>query len=360
MKASFLFGQTTQTVILQENIPCLDDILSDIEGAGCGRALLVADFNTEPIARRIIADAEIPLCLLEAGEAAKNWNSVEKILKAACNAGLGRDGIFIGVGGGVVSDLTGFAASIYMRGARLALVSTTLLGMVDAALGGKTGFDLFGLKNLAGAFYPASVVFMPLESLKTLGEREFKSGFAELVKTVILDEAGDDEASFKLLRAVKEGKDGGALRGLVGMAINVKGRIVEADPRETGSLRALLNLGHTFGHALEASAGLGTLTHGEAVAWGIARACELGLCLGVTPEIRAARIKTLLDDIGYETRPCHPNSGGTAGFMKALSGDKKKTGGALRFIVPAARGAEIARVEYEHLVEIESLIKPTA
>jgi 3-dehydroquinate synthase len=219
--------------------------------------------------------------------------------------------VFVGVGGGVVSDLTGFAAAVYMRGARLCLVSTTLLGMADAVLGGKTGFDLFGIKNLTGAFYPAGLVFAPVESLRTLPRREWKSGMAEVIKTAVLDDEGDMLTRIKELKTAFVRGDlftdpGDALARLIARSMEVKGRIVEEDPRETGTRRALLNLGHTFGHALEAAAGLGRLTHGEAVAWGMVRACELGQALGITPAPRAAKIRDLLESYGYETRSPHP------------------------------------------------------
>jgi 3-dehydroquinate synthase len=289
--------------------------------------------------------------VLASGETAKNWASVERILAAASNAGLGRDGLFLGIGGGVVTDLTSFAASIYMRGAPLCLVSTTLLGMVDAAVGGKTGFDLFGIKNLAGTFYPAARVYLPLGALKTLPPAQWKSGVGELLKTAVLDSdpAALDRAKALLpfMRGIFEGNRGftddayPALAELIGRSILLKGRIVEADPRESSGGRALLNLGHTFGHALEAAAGLGSLSHGEAVAWGLVRACELGLALGITPESRAQEIRDLVAAYGYETAAPHPLMKDVAAFMRALSGDKKKKAGRLAFVVPGAAGAEL-------------------
>ncbi|GHV45235.1 hypothetical protein AGMMS49546_30570 [Spirochaetia bacterium] len=174
-------------VHIQDHIPALEAILQDMTpgaaihtpGAAANTpgpaALLVCDENTLPIARKIIGNAgEQAVCVLKSGEEKKNWASAEKILLAAKEAGLGRDGIFIAAGGGVLSDLTGFAASIYMRGARLCIVSTTLLGMVDAALGGKTGFDLFGAKNFAGTFFPAAQIYLPMESLASLPPRRME------------------------------------------------------------------------------------------------------------------------------------------------------------------------------------------
>jgi 3-dehydroquinate synthase len=341
---SFSFGGLPQDIRIGGPIPSIQDILSALAALGAAvppAFLIICDENTLPLARRISAGG--PFAVLRSGEAGKNWAAVEGIIRSAGEAGLGRDCIFIACGGGVVSDLAGFAASVYMRGLELALVSTSLLGMVDAALGGKTGFDLFGIKNLAGTFYPARLVWFPLDSLDSLPAEEWKSGFAELIKTAVLD----GEEFFRLL---EEGAGGDSpaslpretLEEAVCRAAAYKGRIVEEDPRETGT-RALLNLGHSFGHALESSAGLGRLSHGEAVAWGMARSCELGLALGRTPPDRAGRIKNLLRASGYEISTPHPLMGDMGKFMAALGKDKKNRGGKGVFIVPAARGAEILR-----------------
>ncbi|MDR2144057.1 MAG: 3-dehydroquinate synthase [Treponema sp.] len=348
--ANFRFGAFETAVYIGRELPALDEIRGPAAGV-----LVVCDEHTAFIADSICRGVRTPRCVLPAGENAKNWSSVEAILRAAAGAGLGRDACFAGVGGGVVGDLTGFAASVYMRGCGLCLVPTTLLGMVDASLGGKTGFDLFGVKNLAGAFYPAARVFMPLESLKTLPPAEWKSGMAELIKTAVL--SGGDFLEFleSVVSAFPPGSfasgfppgfaetlfgmDGGVPEQCVRRAVELKGRVVEADPRETGTGRQLLNLGHTFGHALESSAGLGALSHGEAVAWGMARACELGIAEGISPPARAEKIAGILRSFGYETRAPHPRAPGPEAFLKALASDKKKRSGKLTFIVPDSRGA---------------------
>jgi 3-dehydroquinate synthase len=306
-------------------------------GAGSSGIILVCDAHTEYIARICAGNRTLLCCTLPPGEEEKGWASVERILIAAKEAGLGRDGIFVGIGGGVVSDLCAFAASIYMRGALLCLVSTTLLGMADAAVGGKTGFDLLGIKNLAGTFYPAAHVYMPLKSLETLPEREWKSGMAELIKTALLDTGEIPEG----LKSPAGNREGEALFNLICRSVSVKGRIVEADPRETGTERALLNLGHTFAHALESDAGLGRLSHGEAVAWGMVRSCELGLALGITPPARAREIVELIRAYGYETTAPHPLMKDRRSFMEALGADKKKKAGKSMFVVPAGERAEL-------------------
>jgi 3-dehydroquinate synthase len=338
----FSFGAYQSRVFIRKDIPSIETIWDSLYGRPAGvPSLLVCDANTEYIARRVMGTRRLPRCVLPPGEEHKNWAGVETILTAAQKAGLGRDGLFIGVGGGVVSDMTGFAASVYMRGASLCLVSTTLLGMVDAACGGKTGFDLSGIKNMAGTFYPAASVYMPLDCLATLPAREWKSGMAELIKTAALDEDGTFFTGVQHMKRPAASADGGAFFDSVSRSVAVKGRIVEADPQEQGDRRALLNLGHTFGHALEAAAGLGTLSHGEAVAWGMVRACELGLALGITPRERAEAIISLIQAYDYETAAPHPRMKDLRLFIQALEGDKKKKGGKLTFVVPAGNGAEL-------------------
>jgi 3-dehydroquinate synthase len=370
----FNFSGLLSKVSIRRELPEAGSVIGDItrktedeeDVQPVSRCLLVCDENTLPLARAMVQGGEsvageisgsqtFPICVLSPGEERKNWASVEQILRSARDAGLGRDGLLIAVGGGVLSDLTAFAASVYMRGIRLCIVSTTLLGMVDAAVGGKTGFDLFGIKNLAGTFFPARRVYLPVNSLGTLPPVEWKSGMAELLKTAVLD--GDE---FLALAAslnrdlppdsftvsfpeifTRRLLEGGAeeLTDCLSRAIAYKGRIVESDPRETGTQRALLNLGHTFAHALESAAGLGRISHGEAVAWGIVRACELGIALGLTPLSRAETICRLFSSYGYRIAAPHPLVDDIEFFLKALEGDKKKKGGKPVFIVPAAQGA---------------------
>ncbi|MDR2194627.1 MAG: 3-dehydroquinate synthase [Treponema sp.] len=374
MNVRFTFGTVVSEIYIEESIHTIHAIIGS--DSSC---LLVCDENTAGIAASIADTGRIQVgavqsrlrlcgtCVLPAGEAAKNWTNIETILKAAKDAGLGRDGVFIGVGGGVITDMTAFAASVYMRGAKLVLVSTTLLGMVDAAVGGKTGFDLFDIKNFAGTFYPSPLIIMPLDTLSTLPLREWKSGFAELIKTAILD--SDDDFLDRIGRlkdtfvspyfpvnVLRDEVSRRELLACIAKSVEIKGRIVEADPKETGSRRALLNLGHTFGHALEAAVGLGSLTHGEAVAWGIARACELGRSLGITETERAEKIIQLLDSFGYETRAPHPSMKETGRFMDALFNDKKKKSDMLSFIVPERRGCVAIAIEKKEIKRIIHII----
>ncbi|MCL2809448.1 MAG: 3-dehydroquinate synthase [Treponema sp.] len=345
---TYKFGEFTSSVYITKEIPDINIITDELN-----RLLIIADENTAPIAAKIYGKNKIPLCILKSGEENKNWKSVETILKSAHDAGLGRDCIFIAVGGGVIGDITGFAASIYMRGCRFILVSTTLLGMVDASVGGKTGFDLFNIKNLAGSFFPAEKVFIPVNSLSTLSCLNWKSGMAELIKTAVLESddflnqliiinanLNNNKFEYKLLL------DNDLLGKCIKRAVLYKSSIVTEDLRESGK-RKLLNLGHTFGHALESSVGLGNISHGEAVAWGIIRACDLGLALGITPETRAKKIKEIINSFGYECTCPHPLAPDFNSLITLMKSDKKKKQGKLTFIIPDEKSAHPVIIESE-------------
>jgi len=348
----FSYNELKTNVIIDNEIPSIENIFTGLNNSNPSNILFVADENTVKIAEKIRGEENVPVCVLKSGEENKNWQSVETILSAAHSAGLGRDSVFIGVGGGVIGDLTGFAASVYMRGCRLVLVPTTLLSMVDASVGGKTGFDLLNVKNLAGSFYPAEIVYMPVQSLSTLPDREWKSGLAELIKTAIL--SGDDFLDM-LAETANEGTlEGEKLFHCIEKAVKYKGTVTSEDFRESGK-RALLNLGHTFGHALEAAAGLGNLTHGEAVAWGIVQSCALGLSLGITPLKRAQKIKAVILHFGYDCS-CPNRLTSTDTFKTAMKSDKKKKLGKMTFIVPDEKSARIVAIEPENNQIVEKIL----
>ena len=341
----FLFGEYPTDVKISHEFQEIENYNNNFSNS-----IIIADKNTAFIAEKFNKKYNLPQCILESGEENKNWSSVEKILSCAHNAKLGRDGIFIAFGGGVIGDLSGFAASIYKRGCRFFLISTTLLGMVDASVGGKTGFDFLEIKNLIGSFYPAEKVYIPLDALSTLPQIEWKSGMAELIKTAVLCE---DDILFNLIlentESLKEYKnaDKELLLKLVEKAVSFKGSIVSEDPKETGSKRVLLNLGHTFGHALESACGLGNISHGEAVAWGMLRSCELGCALGITPKERAIKITRLITEFGYNIACPHPLAAEADVLFNAIKNDKKNKNNALRFIVPDTKGALSVNIESE-------------
>jgi 3-dehydroquinate synthase len=270
--------------------------------------------------------------VLPAGEQAKTWESVREVLERGASLGLGRDGLIAGVGGGVVCDITAFAASLYMRGCGLALVPTTLLAMVDASLGGKTGIDFSGFKNLVGTFYPAARILIAPGAVASLPEREYRSGLAEVIKTGII---GDPNLLALLDReqAAVTAREPAVVEALIRMCLAVKGRIVQEDPREEG-MRAFLNLGHTFGHALESATGFSELTHGEAVAWGIGRALALGVRMGLADPSFAAETCALLKRYGFHLEARAP----FADLGEAFARDKKRRGGRIRIVIPCAAG----------------------
>jgi 3-dehydroquinate synthase len=281
-----------------------------------------------------------PALALPTGETSKSLDGVSRILRAILEAGIGRDGTVIAVGGGVVCDMTAMAASLYMRGCGLELVPTTLLAMVDAAFGGKTGVDFAGYKNMVGTFYPASRVIVATECLASLPEREYFSGLAEAIKTAMI---GDAEllSLFEDRRDEVMSRTPAVLSDIVRRCLAVKGSVVTGDFREKG-MRAVLNLGHTFGHALESCTGFTGWTHGEAVAWGIGKSLKAGVELGLTKERYAKRIMGILAAYGYRLE----TDVSVSELIAAMGMDKKKRQGKIRLVVP--RGpADVKVVEAE-------------
>lgn len=213
------------------------------------------------------------LFILGSGEPYKTIDSVLRIITAAVEANFTRNDIFVGIGGGVICDITAFAASIFKRGASVQLVPTTFLAMVDAAIGGKTGCDFDNYKNIIGSFFPASKLYYFPEFVQYLPENQFNSGLAEAFKTALLF----DKNLFNTFKTQAEkinSRDKSLLEEIIKKCVKAKGDIVEKDFTEK-NIRTYLNLGHTFGHALESTVGLGAVTHGWAVAWGIGRAVDL-------------------------------------------------------------------------------------
>jgi 3-dehydroquinate synthase len=314
-----------------------------------GKAVTLFDANTH---RLFGAGAAEPV-ILAVGEAAKCWPNVEALLHSALRHELGRDDTIVAVGGGVICDLAAFAASIYMRGCRLVLIPTTLLAMVDASLGGKTGINLSGFKNMVGTFYPADEIRICVSVLDSLPPREYSAGLAEVIKTAML---GDPDL-LRLLEEKKQevtGRSPALMEAIVRRCLCVKGGIVAADPRE-GGRRAVLNLGHTFAHALESLGGFESWNHGEAVAWGLHRAMELGVRLGVTRPHYARRITRLLEAYGFKSDlsvSTGPEAGQAAAkLVEAMRADKKKRGGGLRLVLQRDLGDTLIETVEPKLVE---------
>jgi len=282
------------------------------------------------------------------GEGSKTWDSLAKVSEALIAAKIERNDLVIALGGGVVGDLAGFAAAILRRGVDFVQVPTSLLAQVDSSVGGKTGINSPQGKNLLGAFHQPLLVIADTAVLDTLSPRQFRAGYAEVAKYGVLGDA----AFFGWLEK-NHGevfKGGAAREHAIATSCRAKAAIVARDERETGD-RALLNLGHTFGHALEAATGFSDrLFHGEGVAIGMVLAAEFSASLGMIPQADAARVKRHLADVGL---PTHLQD--IAGFaqegladadalMALMAQDKKVRRGKLTFILLQAIGrAVIAR-----------------
>ena len=267
--------------------------------------------------------------VLPDGESGKTLSTAERIFAALADARLTRDGTVVALGGGVIGDLAGFAAACWMRGVRFVQVPTTLLAMVDSAVGGKTGVNVPQGKNLVGAFHPPAMVLVDLATLDTLPDRELRAGCAEIVK---YGAVGDAEffAWLEANAAAILARDPVALAHAVAQSVAHKARVVAGDEREAGE-RALLNFGHTFGHALEQVAGFGTLLHGEAVAIGMLQAARLSTALGLAAAADAERLAQLLRQFGLPvSRPPDLDPGA---LLAAMALDKKAVGARLRFVL---------------------------
>ena len=279
-------------------------------------------------AQRALSGITTSVVELPDGEQHKQWAAVSQVLEALVNARVDRRGIIIAMGGGVVGDIAGFAASIYMRGIRYVQVPTTLLAQVDSSVGGKTGINHPGGKNLIGAFHQPSAVVSDTETLQTLPPRELSAGLAEILKHGLLADSAYFErmaGSIESLRA----HDAATLAEAIAGSCEIKASIVARDEREAGE-RALLNLGHTFGHAIEAMTGYSRWLHGEAVGCGLALAAELSCLLGTLKASDVQAIETAVSRAGLPTR-VDGLSALTA--IEAMRGDKKTDAGQIRFIV---------------------------
>jgi shikimate kinase / 3-dehydroquinate synthase len=307
-------------------------------------AVLVTDENVAPfhasgvksaLGARMRADTDV---VLSAGERHKHIGSVERIWRGLLSAGADRKSVLVGLGGGVVTDITGFAAASYMRGIRWVGVPTTLLAMVDASVGGKTGVDLEQAKNAVGAFWQPSGVLLDTSLEATEPLRGYVSALAEVVKTALIGDPALLDLLESELPAVKA-RSPALIAEIVRRSVRVKARIVGLDERESGP-RALLNLGHTLGHALEAHAGFDRLTHGEAVSLGLVAALRVGEALGETPKSLTERIVRLLGAVGL---PMDLTREPVAEAAKLVGLDKKRAGSNIRFVLAKEPGNVVLR-----------------
>ena len=310
-------ASTPYEVVIEKGALCrINDLLKDGQ-----RVLVVSDSNVMPIYGDRFVGAE--KLTLKAGEKHKNLKTIQLILKTLQRLGFTRSDTVVGLGGGVVGDMAAFASSIYMRGIRYVACPTSLLAMIDSSVGGKTVVDFLGSKNMVGSFYQPSLVICDTDCLKTLPESEIKNGMGEAVKYAVL--TGDEEMLFDCLSEDK-------VEAFIGKCVTAKKEIVEADEKDKG-VRALLNLGHTFGHAMEKLSRF-KIAHGVAVAIGIRVALKVAVGAKVATKDNAEKIEGLLDRyfmpkaIEYKKED----------FIDAIWLDKKRTADGVNLVLPEKLG----------------------
>jgi 3-dehydroquinate synthase len=271
---------------------------------------------------------DVHTVVLPDGEVHKNWETLNQIFDALLTARADRKTTLIALGGGVTGDMTGFAAACYMRGVPFIQVPTTLLSQVDSSVGGKTGINHPLGKNMIGAFYQPQAVIADIGALRTLPERELAAGIAEVIKTGAIADAGFFdwiEANVEALNRC----DPQALAHAVKRSCEIKASVVAADERE-GGLRAILNFGHTFGHAIEAGLGYGEWLHGEAVGCGMVMAADLSVRLGHLDEASRERLVRVVEAAKL---PALAPALGADRYVELMQVDKKAEGGAIKFIL---------------------------
>jgi len=279
------------------------------------------------------AGARVTEIVLPDGEQTKAWPSLERIFDALLAARCGRDALVVALGGGVVGDLAGFAAAVYQRGVDYLQVPTTLLAQVDSSVGGKTAINHPRGKNMIGAFHQPRAVIADVSALSTLPDRELRAGLAEVIKHgIALDSAFVAWLEANIEKLVR--REAAALVHAVRRCCELKAAVVSADEREAGE-RALLNFGHTFGHAIEAASGYGNWLHGEAVAAGMVMASELSQRLGLVAKGDVERVRSLLKRAGL---PVSGPQVPAARLVELMAVDKKNVRGAARFVILEAVG----------------------
>ena len=326
-------ASTPYEVVIEKGALCrINDLLKDGQ-----RVLVVSDSNVMPIYGSRFVGAE--KLTLKAGEKHKNLKTIELILKTLQRLGFTRSDTVVGLGGGVVGDMAAFASSIYMRGIRYVACPTSLLAMIDSSVGGKTGVDFLGSKNMVGSFYQPSLVICDTDCLKTLPEREIKNGMGEAVKYAVL--TGDEEMLSDCLSADK-------VEAFIGKCVTAKKEIVEADEKDKG-VRALLNLGHTFGHAIEKLSRF-KIAHGVAVAMGIRVATKVAVGAKVTTLDNAEKIEALLDRYNMPKAIEYKKKD----FIDAIWLDKKRTTDGINLVLPEKAG--VCKTVYMTKQEVLKLI----
>lgn len=317
--------------LLTSSGDAIKDVLSPALCAVISDTNLAPRFADQLQKNLITAGYQPKLITVPEGEESKNLKQAGDICEQMLAAGLDRQSFVIGLGGGVVGDLSGFVAAIFERGIPHVQIPTTLLAMVDSSIGGKTGVNARAGKNLIGAFHPPKLVIDDLDVLKTLPRRELNQGFAEIIKHAVIADA----EMFRQLEDFDINKiDFGPL---IRRNIEIKARIVEMDEHERKGERALLNFGHTIGHAIERAANYCDIAHGEAVSLGMVAACEVSMNMASLPKKDHDRIVDLLRKFGLPTKL--PKDLPRDKIFDALKFDKKFSRGEIRFVVTPKIGS---------------------
>ena len=354
-------GERSYPILIGSGL--LDDPASWAGLPRAAAALVVTNTTVGPLyaerLQRALAGhyAQVHVVELPDGEAYKTWDSLNLIFDALLSRGCDRKTVLFALGGGVVGDMTGFAAACYMRGVPFVQVPTTLLAQVDSSVGGKTAINHPLGKNMIGAFYQPVRVVCDLDTLKTLPERELSAGLAEVIKYgPIHDLAFLDwiEANLPALLA----RDPQALARAVQRSCEIKAEVVGQDERESG-LRAILNFGHTFGHAIEAGLGYGEWLHGEAVGCGMVMAAQLSRRLGLLSADKVGRLVRLVEAAGLPVKGPQLLQGHGAGFdalpnaqryLQLMRVDKKAEAGEIKFVLVEDAGRAVVRGAPDALV----------
>ncbi len=326
-------GYFSYPIVFQEDFCKLGDFT-----AACGldgkKVLIVCDSNVEPLYLDPVKQQFLNVCddvstfVFPAGESSKNLKTVSDLYEVMVREKLDRRSVLAALGGGVTGDITGFAAATYMRGIRYIQIPTSLLAQVDSSVGGKTGVDFEQYKNIIGAFWQPTLVYMSFSALSTLPDREFKSGMGELLKTGLICDGDFFRQTVKNADLICA-KNPRSLAGAVKRCCEVKSSIVAKDPEEKTGIRALLNLGHTIGHAVEKLKGF-ELSHGQCVALGLCAAAFISKKRGLMSEEEYQEIMDSLDRFGLQTKVVglQPDQ-----VLYTTRMDKKMENGRIRFVL---------------------------
>ncbi len=327
-------GTLSGTVPYHLEAGALSSLPEVVAKAFAGRPFVVSDTTVGPLWARGVAEAlDAPYLEVPAGEVHKRWETVERVASWLLGWGVERQDGLVAVGGGVVTDLVGFAASVMLRGIPWVAVPTTLLGMVDAAVGGKTGIDLDLGKNLLGTFWQPRAVVADPSVLRTLDRRQLRAGLVEVVKAAMIATAGFEHVVDSHLAAVARGEVERSGE-LITAAVRLKAEIVGEDEREAGP-RAALNLGHTLGHALEGATAYQRFLHGEAVGWGLLAALRLARDRGYLSTVAAQSWAARLSNLAPWPSLAGVEWSEVAPF---LARDKKRRGGRTGWVLPRFGG----------------------